>query len=163
MTHGAGQAGEPAVTMEPFRMAVPQSHVDDLRRRLRDTRWQDHVPGSGWTGADLATMRELAAYGADGYDWFTGTGGSSARMYYESIRSGAVMVPAFRDVPLGVAVFPRKCCTRGGAGWVEADHDITQWTELERGGHFAALEEPDLLIGDVRAFFRPLRLRERRA
>jgi pimeloyl-ACP methyl ester carboxylesterase len=38
-----------------------------------------------------------------------------------------------------------------------ADYDIARWTEFDRGGHFAALEEPDLLVDDVRAFFRPLR------
>jgi microsomal epoxide hydrolase len=88
--------------------------------------------------------------------WFTGTGGSSARMYYESLRSGAVMVPPFRDVPLGVAVFPKELLY-ARRRWVESDHDIIHWTEFDRGGHFAALEEPDLLLDDVRAFFRPLR------
>jgi pimeloyl-ACP methyl ester carboxylesterase len=88
--------------------------------------------------------------------WFTGTGGSSARMYYESMRSGGVMPPPFRDVPLGVAMFPKEVLyTR--RRWVEADYDITRWSEFDRGGHFAALEEPDLLVDDMRAFFRPLR------
>src|SRR5262245_53719608 len=59
-----------AVTMEPFRIAVPESEVDDLRRRLRDARWPAQGPGSGWTyGADLSAMRGLAEYWADGYDW----------------------------------------------------------------------------------------------
>jgi microsomal epoxide hydrolase len=88
--------------------------------------------------------------------WFTGTGGSSARMYYESLRSGSVMPPPFRDVPLGVAVFPKELLY-ARRRWLEADYDIARWTELDRGGHFAALEEPDLLVDDVRAFFRPLR------
>jgi epoxide hydrolase len=88
--------------------------------------------------------------------WFTGTGGSAARMYYESLRSGSVMVPAFRDVPLGVAVFPKELIY-ARRRWLEPDYRIARWTELDRGGHFAALEEPDLLIDDVRAFFRPLR------
>ena len=39
----------------------------------------------------------------------------------------------------------------------ERDHNVVRWTEFGRGGHFAALEAPDLLAGDIRAFFRPLR------
>ena len=38
--------------------------------------------------------------------------------------------------------------------WVEGRNDLVRWTEFDRGGHFAALEQPDLLVGDVRAFFR---------
>jgi microsomal epoxide hydrolase len=88
--------------------------------------------------------------------WFTGTGGSSARLYYESLRSGSVLVPPFVDVPLGVASFPKEIlgCRRR---WVDDQYDIVHWTEQERGGHFAALEAPDLLVEDIRQFFRALR------
>jgi microsomal epoxide hydrolase len=84
--------------------------------------------------------------------WFTGTAGSSARLYYESIGSGAVRAPALPTVPLGVANFPMEII---GARkrWVAARNDLRQWTELDRGGHFAALEEPDLLVADIRSFF----------
>ncbi len=88
--------------------------------------------------------------------WFTGTGGSSARMYYESIGSGAVRTPPTKDVPLGVANFPKEILfTR--RGWVERENDLQHWSEFDRGGHFAALEEPDLLLDDVRTFFRDRR------
>jgi microsomal epoxide hydrolase len=88
--------------------------------------------------------------------WYTNTGGSSARMYYESLRSGAVVVPTFRNVPLGVAVFPKEVLY-GRRRWIDDQYDIRRWTEFDRGGHFAAMEEPDLLVDDVRAFFRALR------
>jgi pimeloyl-ACP methyl ester carboxylesterase len=39
----------------------------------------------------------------------------------------------------------------------EREHNIVRWTEFDRGGHFAAMEVPELLVGDVREFFRPLR------
>ena len=67
-----------------------------------------------------------------------------------------MLPPAFRDVPLGVAAFPKEIvgCRRR---WVEQDYDIRRWTEMPRGGHFAALEEPDLLVDEVHEFFRPLR------
>ncbi len=88
--------------------------------------------------------------------WFTGTGGSSARMYYESLRSGAARTPPTKDVPLGVASFPKEIVF-ARRRWVERDNDLVQWSEFDRGGHFAALEEPDLLLDDVRAFFRTRR------
>jgi epoxide hydrolase len=85
--------------------------------------------------------------------WFTGTGGSSARMYFESMASGAVSPKPTKRVPLGVANFPKELLfTR--RHWVERLSDLAQWTEFDRGGHFAALEEPDLLVGDIRTFFR---------
>jgi hypothetical protein len=59
-------------------------------------------------------------------------------------------------VPTGVAVFPREIAPpiRRFAGLSDT---ITHWTEFGRGGHIAAMEVPDLLVGDVREFFRPLR------
>jgi pimeloyl-ACP methyl ester carboxylesterase len=53
-----------------------------------------------------------------------------------------------------VAVFPTDPAMRH---ILERRHNITHWTEYSRGGHFAALEAPDLLVDDIRAFFRPLR------
>jgi epoxide hydrolase len=88
--------------------------------------------------------------------WLTGTAGSSARLYYETARSRAWNPVARSTVPTGVAVFPREIAPaiRRFAG--QADN-ITHWSEFDRGGHFAAMEVPDLLVGDVREFFRPLR------
>jgi epoxide hydrolase len=88
--------------------------------------------------------------------WFTRTAGSSARLYYESLGSGAVRSPAVTKVPLAVASFPGEIITARRA-WVERTNNLVRWTEFDRGGHFAALEEPDLLLDDVRAFFRDLR------
>ncbi|WP_285701612.1 epoxide hydrolase family protein [Actinomadura sp. NBRC 104412] len=86
--------------------------------------------------------------------WFTGTAGSSAHTYYERFNDPAMWAPKERGtVPTGVAVFPNDISVRHLA---EQVHDIVHWTEFERGGHFAALEAPDLLIGDIRAFFRSL-------
>jgi len=56
--------------IRPFRVDVPQAELDDLRDRLDRTRWPDDYEGVGWDyGADLATMKELATYWRDGYDW----------------------------------------------------------------------------------------------
>ncbi|QBI19580.1 epoxide hydrolase [Egibacter rhizosphaerae] len=81
--------------------------------------------------------------------WFTGTIGSSFRLYKESQQWDAE--PASSGVPTAVAVFPGDVTVRGIA---EKQNHIVRWTEFERGGHFAAMEAPDLLVDDVRAFFR---------
>src|SRR5919199_2024991 len=82
--------------------------------------------------------------------WLTNTGGSSAQIYYEGRSSWGQ--PAQRSaVPTGVAVFPDDFSIRR---LVEREHTIVHWAEFDRGGHFAAVEAPDLLVGDVRTFFR---------
>ncbi len=58
------------VKVEPFKIDVPQQVLDDLRERLKRTRWPDEIPGTGWSrGVDLAYMKELVAYWLDEYDW----------------------------------------------------------------------------------------------
>ena len=89
--------------------------------------------------------------------WVTGTAGSAARLYYETFRSGQPVMPSSRvEVPTAVARFPREIY-RPPRAWVEAAFDLRRWTVMPRGGHFAALEQPELLVEDVRAFFRDLR------
>ena len=86
--------------------------------------------------------------------WMTRTAASSARLYLESVgKRGPVSTG---EVPIGVAVFPHDL-TRPVHALAETTHHITHWTEMPRGGHFAALEAPDLLVPDIQDFFRPLR------
>jgi len=82
--------------------------------------------------------------------WLTGTANSSARLYYENLHAGFA-APQPVTVPTGVAVFAEDYAIRR---YGERGHNIVQWTEFDRGGHFAAMEAPDLLVGDVRSFFR---------
>jgi pimeloyl-ACP methyl ester carboxylesterase len=85
--------------------------------------------------------------------WLTGTAGSAARLYREAAASWGR--PAERSpVPLGIAVFPGDSTVRRFA---ERDHNVVHWSEFPRGGHFASLQAPDLLIKDVRDFFAALR------
>jgi pimeloyl-ACP methyl ester carboxylesterase len=84
--------------------------------------------------------------------WLTATAGSSARLYKESTYWGSPQPCS--GVPTGIAVFPGDITVRTLA---EREHNIVRWTELDRGGHFAAMEAPDLLVADVQAFFRTLR------
>jgi pimeloyl-ACP methyl ester carboxylesterase len=85
--------------------------------------------------------------------WLTNTGGSSAQMYYEG-RSSWGQPEERSSVPTGVAVFPDDFSIRR---LVEREHTIVHWSEFDRGGHFAAMEQPDLLVGDIRDFFRRFR------
>jgi pimeloyl-ACP methyl ester carboxylesterase len=84
--------------------------------------------------------------------WFTGTGASAAQFLYEAAHGHDWPGPS--DVPQGWAVFAADDMVRR---LVDPDRQIGHWSEFERGGHFAAMEAPDLLVEDVRAFFRKLR------
>ena len=82
--------------------------------------------------------------------WLTGTAGSSARLYYEAAQSRGAVTPS--TVPTGVAVFPRELIP-AIRRYAERTDNIVHWSVFDRGGHFAALEVPDLLLGDLRKFF----------
>ncbi len=86
--------------------------------------------------------------------WVTGTGASSARLYWESL--GAFRPDDRVELPTGVAAFPKEI-GRSPRHWCEANYQITRWTTMSRGGHFAAFEQPDLFVDDVRAFFAAMR------
>jgi pimeloyl-ACP methyl ester carboxylesterase len=92
--------------------------------------------------------------------WVTETMPSSTRIYYEyghPVPAKPVARARRTDrVPVGVALFPKEI-HRPARAWVERSYRLVHWTEMPRGGHFAALEEPGLWVDDVRAFFRPLR------
>jgi epoxide hydrolase len=82
-----------------------------------------------------------------------GSAESAARIYYESARDPAGREQRGRvEVPVAYAAFPHEIISPPRE-WVEPHYAIERWTEMPRGGHFAALEEPDRLVDDVRAFF----------
>jgi pimeloyl-ACP methyl ester carboxylesterase len=86
--------------------------------------------------------------------WVTESGASSARLYWESfnrfVSDGRV------ELPTGVAAFPKEIL-RTPRAWCDAAYNITHWTTMPRGGHFAAFEQPELYVDDVRAFFATVR------
>jgi pimeloyl-ACP methyl ester carboxylesterase len=88
--------------------------------------------------------------------WVTQSITSSVRLYCENRRSGRYGIGQRVEVPTGCAIFPKEIYT-APRRWAEARYEIRRWTEMPRGGHFAALEEPELLSDDVRAFFREVR------
>ncbi|GAA0232382.1 epoxide hydrolase family protein [Cryptosporangium japonicum] len=85
--------------------------------------------------------------------WLTGTAGSSANLYYEVLHTAGSHPAEKSPVPTGVAVFAEDMAIRRFA---EQRNTITHWTDFDTGGHFAALEVPDLLVADIRAFFSTL-------
>jgi len=89
--------------------------------------------------------------------WLTATAHSAGRLYYEAAQTSGFVPDQKVEVPIGFAAFPKEII-RSPRHWAEQRYDIRQWTEMPRGGHFAAFEEGDLLVGDVREFFRPLRV-----
>lgn len=88
--------------------------------------------------------------------WFTRTANSSARLYYEARVSGLFGAqPGVVEVPTGGIVFPREL-VRPSRRFAEAAYNIVHWTDAQRGGHFAALEQPAVLVDDLRSFIRSL-------
>jgi microsomal epoxide hydrolase len=89
--------------------------------------------------------------------WVPETANSSCRLYYEAMHADKFPPTALRvDVPTGCAIFPRELF-RPPRSWAERVFNVQRWTRMPAGGHFAAMEEPRLLVEDIRAFFRPLR------
>jgi len=92
--------------------------------------------------------------------WLTGTGASAARSYWESGRAQALaagQAPPQVKLPVGFTTFPGEIF-RAPRSWVELSYPtLTYFHEADKGGHFAAWEEPDLFAAEIRAAFRPLR------
>jgi pimeloyl-ACP methyl ester carboxylesterase len=94
--------------------------------------------------------------------WLTGTGASAARSYWESGRAQALAAAAGQappgvSLPVGFTTFPDEIF-RAPRSWVEKGYpNLTYFNEVDKGGHFAAWEEPELFATEVRAAFRSLR------
>ncbi|MCQ6561263.1 epoxide hydrolase family protein [Paenibacillus mendelii] len=87
--------------------------------------------------------------------WLNGTANSSARMYYEGAHDPGAWAPkAPSPTPVGVAVF--QLSDVAIRRYAEQANNIVHWNEFERGTHFAAIDAPDLMISDIRTFFRGL-------
>jgi pimeloyl-ACP methyl ester carboxylesterase len=87
--------------------------------------------------------------------WVTETITSSTRLYWE-LQHSRQRWPPFVSVPTGVARYPKEIL-RFPRAWVERHYNVTRWEVMPRGGHFAAMEQPELFAEDVRMFFRTVR------
>jgi pimeloyl-ACP methyl ester carboxylesterase len=86
--------------------------------------------------------------------WVTQTITSSARLYWEHMHSRER--PEYVGVPTGVARYPKEIL-RSPRLWVERRYNVTYWADMPRGGHFAAMEQPDLFAADLRRFSATIR------
>ena len=90
----------------------------------------------------------------------TGTFNSASWIYYgRGEEGGRLLSPEGKrvEVPTAVALFPAELLSWPQRSYVERVYNISRWIEMPHGGHFAALEQPDLLVEDIRAFARTLR------
>ena len=102
-----------------------------------------------WSKDELLT--NLSLY------WHTQSIGSSIQMYWENRLQPMRFAPGQRVVPpVGYAHFPKEI-NHPPRSWLERTFNVTQWTDMPAGGHFAAMEKPALLAAGIRRFFRPLR------
>lgn len=117
----------------------------------------------GWIAEPFRTWTEQTAQWPDGVDrdrlltnisiyWFTRSGPSAAHVLYDNAHATEWLPPG--NAPQAWAVFAADPIVRK---LMDPDHAIAHWSEFERAGHFPALEVPDLLTADLRAFFRTVR------
>ena len=178
----SGASNDPAeleglTTSERERLGDISRYMDDMSgyAKLQQTRPQTLAYGLAdspafqlawiaekfreWTDCDgdpeKAIPRDVLITNTTVY-WVTNTGGSSARLYYETAHSGRYGAGESVTVPVGAAVFPKEI-VRPIRRFAERTHNIVQWSEFDRGGHFAAMEQGPMLVDDVRAFFRKVR------
>lgn len=111
-----------------------------------------------WSDGDIADaftfdrlLDNITAY------WVTGTAASSLRIYWEMRQARRDALPAGRiEIPTAVAMFPGEI-SYPPRSWTEAAYNVVRWSTPPRGGHFAAMEAPDVFVDDVRSFFLGLR------
>jgi pimeloyl-ACP methyl ester carboxylesterase len=113
--------------------------------------WVDHDGDLEQVVPFDTLLSDIALY------WFSGNVQASLRLYKENRQNPLVFGPGERvRTPLGVALFPKEL-PMPPRSWVERVFDVQRWQPMAQGGHFAALEQPQLLAEEIRAFFRPLR------
>ncbi|GAA2225025.1 alpha/beta fold hydrolase [Streptomyces amakusaensis] len=132
----------------------PVGQLAWITEKFKEWSAADRVPEDAIDRDELLTIASLY--------WLTATAGSSAQLYYESTPTPADFPAVWGGpwplaMPAGVAVFPEDASLPVRRIAEKVLPTLTHWTEFDRGGHFAALEQPELLVGDIREFVRPLR------
>ncbi len=118
-------------------------------------RWADIEDASGERDLSRAFTQDQLLTNVMVY-WATESIGSSMRLYLDAARTESVLAfLPITDVPLGVAAC--REVSRPPRDLVEPHYDLRRWSELDHGGHFPAVENPDALVEEIRCFFRPLR------
>jgi pimeloyl-ACP methyl ester carboxylesterase len=134
---------ETATEIRPFHVDIPEEAIEDLRRRIAAANWpQKEAVDDDSQGFPLALIQELAHYWATGYDWRN--------------KGGFFNVKGV-SIPVAVSVFPGEQY-QAPRRWAEQAYpNLIYFNEVEKGGHFAAWEQPELFSQEIRAAFRSLR------
>ncbi|HMG26192.1 MAG TPA: epoxide hydrolase [Acidimicrobiia bacterium] len=156
--------------VRPFTVAIADSEIDDLKQRLARTRWPNPETVPDWSqGVRLENAKSLINYWERQYDWrrfeselnaislywYTNSAASSARIYWEN-KSASPAGPKL-TLPVAVTVFPRDI-PRLPRSWIEDTYsNLIHYGEANKGGHFAAFEQPEILISEIRTGLRTLR------
>jgi pimeloyl-ACP methyl ester carboxylesterase len=149
MQDGNGYSQQQATRPQTLGYGLVDSPVGQamwIYEKFREWTDCDGIPENALTRDEM--LDDIMLY------WLTGTGASSARLYWESFRAfGTDQV----TVPTGCSIFPKELF-RASRRWAERQYpNIVYWNELDRGGHFAAFEQPATFVDEVRATFRGLR------
>ena len=120
-------------------------------RKIKE-RWQERSStGSGTP--DIQNNKVPDHKHSDMVYWLPNTGASSARLYWESFAKSFVNQENLVQLPTGCSIFPREIVATPRS-WAEQRYkNIQYWNELEKGGHFAAFEQPDLFVTELRKCF----------
>ena len=145
---------ETAIDIRPFQVEIPEEELAELRRRIAATRWPSkELVADRSQGVQLATLQALARYWATEYDW-------------RKCEARLNALPQFTTEIDGVEIHFIHVRSRHENALllimtyflVEAGYPgLAYFNEVDKGGHFAAWEEPDLFTSEVRAAFRSLR------
>jgi pimeloyl-ACP methyl ester carboxylesterase len=128
--------------VRPFTYRAPQAALDDLKQRLARTRWPEREPVTDWSqGVPLTKLRELVDYWRGGYDW-------------RRCERALARIP---QMPVGCSILPREIFPAPRDWASKMYSNLIYWNDVARGGHFAAFEEPELFVDELRAFKRAVR------
>src|ERR1700730_19363347 len=146
--------------IRPFRVNVPHADLDDLRRRVLATRWpaKENVADQS-QGVQLAKLQRLVRYWGTDYDWRKGEAKLNALpMFLTEIDGLDIQFIHVRSRHENAMPLIMTHGWPGPRSWVERSYDkLIFFNEVDKGGHFAAWEEPELFSAEVRAAFRSLR------
>ena len=153
----AAPAGD---AIRPFRVNVPHADLDDLRRRVLATRWPaKETVADQSQGVQLAKLQRLVRYWGTDYDWRKGEAKLNALpMFVTEIDGLDIQFIHVRSRQENAMPLIMSHGWPGPRSWVERSyHKLIYFNEVDKGGHFAAWEEPELFSTEVRAAFRSLR------
>src|SRR5215472_15783872 len=150
-------------TIRPFRVEFPEGEIAELRRRIAATRWPDReTVTDDSSGVRLGLMQELARYWGTDYDWRKCQENLNALPNFTTEIDGLdihfIHVRSQHEDALAISVFPDELY-QAPLSWAERAYpkNLIHYNQLDRGGHFAAWEQPDLFSAEMRASFKTLR------